>query len=56
MNDGRYELSSLGKRAVRRFFAFGPGGAGYGLVFTTSGRKGAGYGDRYHHSRNCPAL
>ena len=31
-----YELPSYGKRALRRFLGFGPGGAGYGLVFTTS--------------------
>ena len=33
------ELPSIGKRAMRQFFGFGPGGAAYGLTFTTSDGK-----------------
>ena len=32
----REEFPAIGKRAQRNIFGFGPGGAGYGLTFTTS--------------------
>jgi len=32
----RAEFPAIGKRAQRNIFGFGPGGAGYGLTFTTS--------------------
>jgi len=35
----RAEFPAIGKRAMRNIFGFGPGGAGYGLTFTTSDER-----------------
>ena len=35
------QFPSIGRRAQREFLGFGPGGAGFGLTFTTTGRTKA---------------